>query len=192
MVCKDRREFIQQGMMQQGMIQQDVLVRSVTAATADVFSMILDMQVELTVFAADSKPAGNGLISLVGITGNWGGSGVFCCTPALAMIICDRLLGGDRRTAIDEEVLDVEAEVTNMMIGNIKNALESVTGPLAISVPAVIHGRNFQFRSASGLTGTALAFGTEGEPFEVRVELARASQQVAARGRIPVPGLAQV
>lgn len=173
------------------MIDQDVLVRSVTEATSEVFSMMLDMQVEFSGFAGDAKGSDKGLISLVGITGDWGGSGLFCCSPALAMVICGRMLG-DSKAAIDEEVLDVVAEVTNMMIGNIKNALETITGPMAISVPTVIHGRNFQFRNASGLSGVALSFITEGERFEVRVSLAPASEQVSARGRIPILGLAHV
>src|SRR5690242_15209553 len=32
------------------------------------------------------------------------------------------------------------------------------SGPLAVSIPTVIRGRNFQFRNAAGLKGTALAF----------------------------------
>ncbi|MES1260968.1 MAG: chemotaxis protein CheX [Acidobacteriota bacterium] len=174
------------------MIEQDVLVRSMTEATSEVFSMMLDMRTEFAGFARDAKGSETGLIGFVGITGAWGGSGLFCCSPALAGVICDRMLGGDRKTSIDEEVLDVVAEVTNMMIGNVKNALEVMTGPMAISVPTVIHGRNFQFRNAVGLRGAALSFTTGGERFEVRITLAPASEQGFARSRISVPGLASV
>ena len=64
------------------MIDQDVLVRSVIEATSEVFSMMLDMEVRHDGTVSDSRMSDNGLISLVGITGEWGGSGVFCCTPA--------------------------------------------------------------------------------------------------------------
>jgi len=177
------------------MIDQDVLVRSVIEATSEVFSMMLDMQVKHEGTVCDSTPSATGLISLVGITGDWGGSGVFCCSPVLASMISSRMLGTEvdsSRPVIDEEVLDVVAEVTNMMVGNIKNGLEPVTGPLAISVPTVIHGRNFQFRNACGLRGTSLAFSTEGERFEVRIALAPTSEQSAIRSRIPVLGLAHI
>ena len=93
---------------------------------------------------------------------------------------------------INDEVLDVVAEMTNMMIGNVKNGLEAATGPLAISVPTVIHGRNFHFRNTSGLQGVALAFTAEGENFEVRIALAPVAQQAASRSRIPILGLAHV
>ena len=156
--------------------------------------MMLDMQVEYTGLISDLRPSESGLISLVGITGEWGGSGSFCCPPPLATLLYSRMLGVDVADAhgIDDEVLDVVAEVTNMMIGNVKNALEIVTGPLAISVPTVIHGRNFQFRNASGLRGVAMGFSGEGHRFEVRIALAPTSDSVGVRNKIPVLGLAHI
>lgn len=177
------------------MIDQDLMVRSITEATAEVFSTMLDMEVRLVGPAGNTRAPELGIISLVGITGEWGGSGVFCCSPALAMMVCARMLGADLDTgvpSIDDEVLDVVAEITNMMIGNVKNGLEPATGPLAISVPTVIHGRNFEFRNASGLRGAALAFATDDHTFEVRVSLAPTSEHSGSLSRIPVLGLAQI
>jgi CheY-specific phosphatase CheX len=165
----------------------------VTKATSDVFSMMLDMEVRFAGMATESKASDSGLLSLVGITGEWGGSGVFFCSPALASIICARMLGSaldPAKPTIDDEVLDVVAEVTNMVVGNIKDALESITGPLAISVPTVIHGRNFHFRNALGLRGESLAFSAEDERFEIRIALAPVPVQAAARPRIPILNLA--
>jgi chemotaxis protein CheX len=176
-------------------IDQDVLVRSVTEATSEVFSMMLDMQVQVSGVVGDARLSANGLISLVGITGEWGGSGVFCCSPLLASLISSRMLGTEpdpTRPVIDEEVLDAVAEITNMMIGNVKNGLEPITGPLAISVPTVIHGRNFEFRNACGLRGTALSFVAENERFEVRIALAPTAEQNSVRSRIPILGLASI
>ncbi len=176
------------------MIDHELLVESVTSATSEVFSMMLDMQVDYTGLLNDLRPSESGLISLVGITGDWGGSGSFCCPPGLATLLFSRMLGAEPNESkgIDDEVLDVVAEVTNMMIGNVKNALEVVTGPLAISVPTVIHGRNFQFRNASGLRGVAMGFSVEGHRFEVRIALAPTSDSVGGRPRIPVLGLAHI
>jgi chemotaxis protein CheX len=177
------------------MIDPDLLVRCVTEATSEVFSTMLDMEIQFTGFAAETATSDHGLISLVGITGEWGGSGVFCCSPVLASIMCARMLGSELNSTnptVDEEVLDVVAEVTNMMIGNVKNGLEVVTGPLAISVPTVIHGRNFQFRNSAGLRGVALSFQSEGESFEVRISLAPTSEHSGTRSRIPVLGLAHM
>lgn len=178
------------------MIDEDVLIRSVTEATSEVFSMMLDMEVKVAAPETDARPSNAGLISLVGITGEWSGSGVFCCSPVLASILVSKMLGSEldetSKPIIDEEVLDVVAEVTNMMVGNIKNGLEPVTGPLAISVPTVIHGRNFEFRNGYGLRGTSIFFTTGHERFEVRITLAPTSEQSAVRSRIPILGLAHI
>ena len=166
-------------------IDQDLLVRSVTEATSEVFSTMLDMQVEYAGATTEARPSSSALISLIGITGDWGGSGVFCCSPALAAEVCAQMLGGEfdpTQTSVTEEILDVVAEVTNMVVGNIKNGLEPVTGPLAISVPTVIHGRNFQFRNSLGLKGIGLMFKTGEEEFEIRISLRRLPGQIM-RGR---------
>lgn len=177
------------------MIDQDLLVRSVIEATTDVFSTMLEMEVRFTGLAGDTRAPELGIISLVGITGDWGGSGVFCCSSALAAVLCSRMLGTELTPgapSIDEEVLDVVAEITNMMIGNVKTALEAITGPLAISVPTVIHGRNFDFRNASGLRSAALSFAAEDHRFEVRISLAPTAEHAGVRARIPVLGLAHM
>jgi chemotaxis protein CheX len=177
------------------MIDPVLLARCIIDATSEVFSTMLDMEVQFMGIASEAQTSDAGLISLVGITGEWGGSGVFCCSPVLASTICARMLGSELDSAnpvIDEEVLDVVAEVTNMMIGNVKNGLEMVTGPLAISVPTVIHGRNFQFRNSASLHGTALTFNTMNETFEVRVALAPTAEHAGGRPRIPILGLAHI
>jgi chemotaxis protein CheX len=176
-------------------IDQDLLIQNVTEATSEVFSTMLGMEILFVGAAGGTRAPELGIISLVGITGEWGGSGVFCCSPALASIIWARMLGEELKpgsVSINEEVLDVVAEITNMMIGNIKNGLEPITGPLAISVPTVIHGRNFEFRNASGLRAVALAFTTEGQPFEVRISLAPTGEHSGVRSRFPVLGLAHI
>src|SRR5579884_2679835 len=154
--------------------------------------MMLNMEVKTTGDAAEAAPTEAGLVSIVGITGDWAGSGLFCCSPAFASVICSKMLGSEAASdAIGEEVLDVVAEVTNMVIGNVKNSLEPELGALAISVPTVIHGRNFHFRNLAGLSAAATVFEAEGEKFEVRVYLAPA-QKTAGRPRVPVFGLAHV
>jgi chemotaxis protein CheX len=174
-------------------IDEEILVRSVIESTSEVFSTMLEMEVKFAGMAEDAETSVSGLISLVGITGDWGGSGVFCCTPRFAAIVCRRMLGSEvdpENPVINEEVLDVVAELTNMMVGNMKNGLESITGPLAISVPTVIHGRNFQFRNAAGLKGASLRFEGEDEQFEVRIALAPVAVRSTGHSKIPVLGLA--
>ena len=175
------------------MLDQELIVKSVVDSVKEVFDMMLGMEACYEGPILDAQKSETGLISLVGITGEWGGSGVFCCSPEFANDLCVSMLGGMMETdkaGIDDEVMDVVAEMTNMMIGNIKNCLEPVTGPLAISVPTVLHGRNFQFRNIAGLRGTNLGFSAGRGKFEVRMALAPAPEANVVRSKIPILGLA--
>ena len=60
--------------------------------------------------------------------------------------------------AISEDVLDAVAEITNMIIGNVKTALENRLGSMLFSTPTVIYGRNFQTRSARNQEWTVVPF----------------------------------
>jgi chemotaxis protein CheX len=171
-------------------IDQDLLMNSVKESTEEVFSTMAGMKARYEGLAGEVRPPEAGIISLVGITGDWGGSGVFCCSPVLAGLLSAGMLGTEPPQAVNDEVLDVVAEITNMMIGNIKTALETETGPLAISVPTVIHGRNFQFRNTAGERSLAMAFTTEGHWFEVRIALAPTAEHERSRHHIPVLNLA--
>jgi chemotaxis protein CheX len=74
--------------------------------------------------------------------------------------------------AIDEEVLDAIGEVTNMVLGNVKTALEEELGPMGLSIPTVIYGRNFSTRSVAKSKWTVVPFSCEGERVEVHFCLA--------------------
>ena len=54
-----------------------------------------------------------------------------CDTAALACQIAGRLLMAEYEE-VDEDVLDAVAEVANMVVGNVKNALEDTLGSLAL------------------------------------------------------------
>lgn len=60
--------------------------------------------------------------------------------------------------SVNEEVLDAVGEITNMIIGNVKTALEERVGPMGLSTPTVIYGRNFQTRSARVSEWTVVPF----------------------------------
>ena len=74
--------------------------------------------------------------------------------------------------AIDEDVLDAVAEVTNMIIGNVKTALENRLGAMGLSTPTVIYGRNFQTRSSGNQEWTVVPFDA-GERADVRASVHR-------------------
>lgn len=126
----------------------DTLAAAARSSAESVFSMMLAMEIEPLdpLEIAEPKPY-DGVISLVTFTGEWIGAGMFCCHERLACRIGTAMLGHEV-TQIDSDVLDGIGEMANMIIGNLKEQLEGRTGPLALSIPTVVYGKNFSTRTA--------------------------------------------
>ncbi len=91
---------------------------------------------------------------MLGLTGEWGGSGQLSCDLELAVHIARQLLMSDC-ACVNEEVLDAVAEVANMIVGNVKTHIEQTLGPMGLSIPAVFFGGDFETRVV-GKTNTVL------------------------------------
>jgi chemotaxis protein CheX len=158
------------------MKESGMLVGAIEKATKEVFETMLGTSLPDSRRAGNEDPAAGGVVSLVGLTGNWSGTGTFCCTPAVARLVAVRMLMLDESEAesqtIDDDVLDAVAELTNMVVGNIKNFLADHFGEMAISIPTVVYGRNFRFKSFSGTTQETCIFHLGDEEFFVKVCLA--------------------
>jgi chemotaxis protein CheX len=174
------------------MLDQEIVVQAIRVATEEVFATMLGAAIEIN-DGARSDPEG-GLMALVGLTGEWSGAGTLSCSPALgnraaaAMFMSEPTADS---TAINDEVLDAVAELTNMVVGNIKNILEQNLGPMAISIPSVIYGRNFHFRSLTGKVIASVAFRWNDEPMEIKIVLAPSSDHegsIRLRGAVMALG----
>jgi chemotaxis protein CheX len=126
---------------------------AVRVATREVFSMMMGMEVEAEPPYEESNSVGNvdGVVALIGLAGQWVGGGVVQCDAAMARKFYSSLLMtecGPTNDGVNEEVLDAVAEIANMIIGNVKNAMERDLGPIGLGIPSVVYGRNFTTRSA--------------------------------------------
>lgn len=153
----------------------DLLVQIITGATQEVFSTMLSLPLESQ--PPYQEQSGNqkfdGVISLVGVAGSWLGSGRMSCSSAMACKLSGAFLMSEF-VAVNEDVLDAIAEITNMIIGNVKSALEEHIGPLGLSIPTVVFGRNYQTRSHVAAF-TVVPFVSDGERLEVRFAMTKAS-----------------
>lgn len=102
------------------------------------------------------EPA-NGVISLIGLTGKWMGTGCVLCSSDFARKMSGQLLGSEF-ASVDQEVLDAVGEIANMIIGSFKNALEPEVGSLDMSIPVVVFGRNFTASSIHKADWVVLPF----------------------------------
>lgn len=158
------------------------LVAYIRTSTRDVFSTMLGL--ELTdgePFIKEEAPApSDGVLALIGLAGRWAGSGTFSCTAQTAMRLASQLLM-QPYDAIDEEVLDAVGEITNMVLGNVKTAVEEELGPMGLSIPTVIYGRNFTTRSIGRSKWTVVPFHLDSDIIEVHLCLAPSRDPGAAR-----------
>jgi chemotaxis protein CheX len=129
--------------------QQDI-EQAVSTASREVFETMLGMHLEIdpSVMRNRIEPETfHGVVALVGVAGPWTGTGHISCSPLFAQKVAGALLMTEYES-VNEDVLDAVAEVANMIIGNVKTFFEERLGPLGLTVPTVIYGRNYQTRSA--------------------------------------------
>jgi chemotaxis protein CheX len=147
-----------------------LITDSICGASANVFSTMLGQELpegQVSVETGSPEP-NDGVVSFIGIAGTWVGTGSISCSPALACRVCSAMLMVEA-TAVDADVLDAVAELTNMVIGNVKTDLEQHLGPLGLSIPTVVYGRNFRTKSAGQHEWMVITYVLDGEPLTVKM-----------------------
>ena len=174
-------------------INREQLAAMVRAATEDVFGTMLGVPVEcLPCYDSNSEcQSFDGVIALVGLAGTWTGAGQISCSSVLACRLSGALLASEY-AAVNEDVLDAMSEITNMIIGNVKSSLEDRLGPMGLSIPTVIFGRNYQARSSGVSQWTVAPFRCDTESFEVRIALVPNTKAECVRGASHAPELHEV
>ena len=141
---------------------QDFIAESMNQSARQVFSTMLGVEL-----GPGEAVEGGGVpedppevVALIGLAGAWAGAGSISCSAAAACRMCASMLMTEA-DSVNADVLDAVAELTNMIIGNVKNELESQTGPLGLSIPTVVYGRNFQTKTAgrAGMDDAAVPLG---------------------------------
>src|ERR1700722_14196205 len=103
-----------------------LILETINKSAIEVFSTMLGVEIEPGEASSQQEleDANNGsVMAFIGLAGTWAGTGCITCSPALACRVCSLMLMTDSK-AVDEEVLDAVAELTNMIIGNVKTDLE--------------------------------------------------------------------
>lgn len=140
-------------------MRREQIVEIVHGATAEVLSTMLSMEVIAEPAYTDQAgaPTTEGVLAFVGLAGTWAGTGAIGCSASFACHLCSQMLMNEY-TAMNDEVLDAIGELTNMIIGNVKTRLEEDLGPMGLSIPTVIYGRNFSSRSIGNAEWTVVPF----------------------------------
>ncbi len=171
------------------------LAEAIKAATREVFSTMLNLEIapgDVFVEKGEAAPA-SGVVSIIGLAGVWVGSGSLSCSAKFACQMAAHLLLTEYE-AVDEDVLDAVAEITNMIIGNVKTGIEDRLGPMGLSTPTVIYGRNFQTRGARHQEWTVVPFVLGNERMCVQMCIAPNPDagQRSMRAGFPIPHVLNV
>ena len=151
------------------MLDQELVVATVSKAAKDVFSTMLGLEIELGQSFIDTAAPTESqkVVALIGLAGQWIGTGVVSCSPEFACRIASLMLMADY-PGVNEEVLDAMAEMANMIFGNVKTDLEEQLGVLGLSIPTVIFGRNFATRSAGQQAWTVFPIKAGSDEMELK------------------------
>ena len=154
------------------MMDQPAVVTAIQDATREVFTTMLSLEISDGESYLEKVPPGpsDGVIAVVGMAGKWICTGSMLCSGALARRLSSQLLMTEF-DEVSEEVLDAVAEVTNMIVGNFKNAAEPYLGPLGLTIPTVIYGMQFLARSAERENWTVVPFKCGDESLIVKLLL---------------------
>jgi chemotaxis protein CheX len=152
------------------LITQEMLVDVLRIATGEVLSTMLALEASPAESYIEDHPGKSaGVVSFVGLAGSdCVGTGSLQCESVVACQLASRFLLSEFES-IDENVLDALGELTNMIIGNFKNEVEKLVGPLALSIPTVVYGLNFSTRSTGHEGWTVVPFVWDSSQLNVKV-----------------------
>lgn len=164
-------------------LDQQVIATIVRDVTVEVFSTMLGLEVSAgEVFTEGHASDGTeGVMSFVGLAGRCTGAGSLRCSSDAACRLASVFLMSEF-DSVDGDVLDAIGELTNMIVGNLKTQLEDRLGPISLSIPTVIHGRNFTARSSSREEWTVVPFQWESGRMDVKICLQAAEEESAHSG----------
>ncbi len=151
-------------------LQPGAIVDIVRTVTHEVFSTMLTLDaVAGEPYTEVQAPGGcEEVVSFIGLAGSCTGTGSLRCSAATACRLASNFLMSGFES-VNDEVLDALGELTNMIIGNLKNQLEDRLGSIGLSIPTVVHGQNFVARSLTREEWTVVPFRWPEGQLDVRI-----------------------
>lgn len=106
--------------------------------------------------------------AIVGMTGEAEGSLCLTFTQGCILYIIGQMFG-EKKTEIDEDVKDAVGELTNMISGASRRALEKFGHHFQGAIPSIISGHNHEVRHVTKGPILSIPFSTDAGSFTVEV-----------------------
>ena len=136
-------------------------------AIQEVFEIMLGCRVQPV--APSEHTANAEFTAMVGLAGSLCGILTVCCDAKATYQIATRMLGD--AVGSEEQAADALGEICNMITGNFKNKLAGTDEQCVLSVPSVINGGKYTFRSLAEGNSIETALLFEGAPVFIRLQL---------------------
>jgi len=136
-------------------------------ASTEVFRMMAGSELERT---SQTPWKGAEFTAMVGLAGDLCGLLSVRCSQDSASQVAALMLDLAPEKA-SEHAWDALGEIANMIAGNFKNKLNGVSDRCMLSVPTVITGANYTFRSLAVANPITLWFTFQGKPLAVTLEV---------------------
>lgn len=136
-------------------------------STNEVFAMMLGSAIERGEPASFEGVEFTAMVGLAGCV--CGVLSVRCCQQS-ALQIASAMLGLPAQDAA-EHAWDALGEVANMIAGNFKNKIDGMSDKCLLSVPTVVTGADYSFRSLADADPIGLWFRFQGKPILITLEL---------------------
>jgi len=136
-------------------------------AIQEVFEIMLGCQVKP--MAPSEHKANAEFTAMVGLAGALCGILTVSCDANTARHIATCMLGD--AASSEEQAADALGEICNMITGNFKNKLTGTDEQCMLSVPSIISGGEYTFRSLADGDSMETALLFEGAPIFVRLQL---------------------
>jgi chemotaxis protein CheX len=107
--------------------------------------------------------------AMIGLAGSLCGVLTVSCDAATARQLAKCMLGDI--VSSEDQVSDALGEICNMVAGNFKNKLTGLDGRCLLSIPTVISGGEYQFRSLADGDPLDVCVLFDGRPVSIRLEL---------------------
>lgn len=136
-------------------------------STHEVFEIMLKSKLE----PGQPEPLiGVAFTAMVGMAGCFCGILSVRCCDQVPMLIASAMLGLSAHEA-GEHAWDALGEVANMIAGNFKNKIDGMADHCMLSVPTVITGTDYCFKSLAGAPPLELWFRFQGKPLQVMLQI---------------------
>lgn len=142
-------------------------------ATQDIFSsMVMLGATPGTSFERADEPLFDTVSGIIALEGKYSGLLAIHLPTGSALEVGGAFLDLELED-IDEDLLDAIGELTNMLAGNIKAALDPAGSEIKLSIPSTLQGAEYRVEKVDGARNICIPFYLDNGDFLVELQLKR-------------------